>query len=102
MQSHTGQIMSLGSGAMYSSSKQKIKTQSSTEAEPVGVNDAMSQILWTKYFIEAQGYNVRHNIIYQDNQICILLEKNGQGSNRKRTCHSNIHYFFVTDKIRQG
>ena len=37
--------------------KQKIR-QSSTEVELVGINDAMSLVLWTCHFLEAQGFKV--------------------------------------------
>ena len=40
------------------------------------------------------------NIFYQDNQSSMKLEKYGQASSGKRTCHISIHYFFVTDRIR--
>ena len=62
-------------------------------------NDAMPQILWTRYFLEAQGYGVKDLIIFQDNQSAVLLEKNGKASSSKRTCHINTRYFFVTDCI---
>ena len=29
----------------------------------------------------------------------ILMEKNGQGSSRKSTCHINIRYFFITNRV---
>jgi hypothetical protein len=32
----------------------------------------------------------------------MLLEKNGKASSSKRTKHINIHYFFVTDRIKKG
>jgi Reverse transcriptase (RNA-dependent DNA polymerase) len=100
MKSHTGGAMSLGRGTIYgTSTRQKLNTKSSTEAELVGVNDVMPQILWTPYFLEAQGYDVKDSIIYQDNQSSILLEKNGRASSSKRTRHINIRYFFVTDRI---
>jgi hypothetical protein len=100
MKSHTGGVMSLGKGAVYGTSTgQKLNTTSSTEAELVGVNDVMPQILWTRYFLEAQGYGVNDSIVYQDNQSSILLEKHGKASSGKRTRHINIRYFFVTDRI---
>jgi len=56
MHSHSGMIMMLGKGAMYSCSyKQKLNTKSITEAELVGINDAMGQVLWTCHFLAAQG-----------------------------------------------
>jgi hypothetical protein len=46
MCSHSGIMMTLGKGAMYSSStKQKLNTKSSTEAELVGIDDAMGQVM---------------------------------------------------------
>ena len=59
----------------------------------------MSQVIWTRYFLEAQGYGVNDNIIYQDNLSAMKLEKNGRKSSSKRTRHINIRYYFVTDRI---
>ena len=47
--SHTGACLTSGHGSVLSiSAKQKINTKSSTEAELVGVNDAMTFVMWTK------------------------------------------------------
>ena len=103
MRSHTGATMSMGRGGIVNkSSKQKINTRSSTEAEVVGVNDAMTMILWTRLFLEEQGVGVVDNIIHQDNQSSILLEKNGKESSGKQTRHMEIRYFFVTDAVKRG
>lgn len=59
----------------------------------------MPHVMWTRHFLEAQGFSVKESIIYQDNQSAILLEKNGRASSSKRTRHINIRYFFVTDRI---
>jgi len=100
MKSHTGGCLSLGKGSVYgTSTRQKLNTKSSTEAELVGVNDVLPQVLWTRYFLEAQGYEVRDNV--QDNQSTMLLANNGRGSSGKRTRHIEIRYFFVTDRISQ-
>ena len=60
------------------STRQKLTTQSSTEAKLVAVDDCMSLILWTRCFLKAQGYGVDDVIIYQDNKSAILLEQNGR------------------------
>jgi hypothetical protein len=65
---------------IVSSTKQKLNTRSSTESELVGVDDMMSSILWTRYFLKAQGYHVNDNIIFQDNKSTMLLEWNGKAS----------------------
>jgi hypothetical protein len=62
--SHTGAVMMLGKGAMQSiARKQKMNVRSSTEGELVAVDDAATMILWTKLFLEAQGYDVEKNIV---------------------------------------
>ena len=95
MRSHTGAMMTLGRGAMYAmSNRQKLNVKSSTEGELVGVADAMAQIVWTRHFLEAQGYPIKDSVVYQDNQSAMLLEKNGRASSSKRTRHINIRYFF--------
>jgi hypothetical protein len=104
MKSHTGGIMTLGKRAIYgTSTRQKINTKSLTEAELVGLNDVMPQILWTQYFLEAQGYGVKESIVYQDNKSTIHLAENGRALSGRRTRHINIiRYFFVKDRIASG
>ena len=101
-ESHTGAVMTLGQGAAISvSRKQKLNTRSSTEAELVGADDAAVLILWTKLFIEAQGYYVDRNILFQDNRSAMLLEINGKKSSSNRTRHLNVRYFFLTDQVQK-
>jgi hypothetical protein len=52
--------------------------KSSTEAKLVGTDDVMPQMLWTLYFLEAQGYKIEDNVLYQDNKSSILRETNKQ------------------------
>ena len=102
--SHTGAVMKLGrDGAVISmSAKQKLNTRSSCEAELVGADDAATKILWTKLFLEAQGYEVKKNILCQDNKSTILLLETGKRSSGKRTRALNIRYFFLTDQRDKG
>jgi hypothetical protein len=65
----------------------------------VGADDFMPAICWTHYFMKAQGYGVRDNVLFQDNKSSILLEKNGKASSSKCTNHINIRYFFITDRV---
>ncbi len=103
MRGHTGGGLTMGRGfPIVSSNKQKLNTQSSTESELVRVNDMMSSILWTRYFLKEQGYKVNDNDFFQDNKSSILLEPNGKLSSSKRTKHINVRYFFITDRISKG
>ena len=102
MKSHTGSIMTLGRGAANTiSSKQKLNTRSSTEAEVVAADNAVPLALWTRNFLKEQGYETK-TTIYQDNTSAILLEKNGKESSSKRTRHMNIKFFFIKDCIDKG
>jgi hypothetical protein len=56
-------------------------------------------VLWTKLFIEHQGYPVNENILYQDNRSTILLAENGRRSAGRRSRALNIRYFFLSDQI---
>ena len=103
MRGHTGGGLTMGRGfPIVSSTKQKLNTRSSTESELVGVDDMMPSIIWTRYFLKAQGYQVTDNVIFQDNKSTMLLERNGKQSSSKRTKHINVRYFFITDRISKG
>ena len=86
MRSHTGGGLTLGRGfPIVSSPKQKLNTRSSTESKLVGVDNMMPIIIWSCYFLMAQGYGVTQNLLLQDNKSSMLLEKTGKASSRKRT-----------------
>ena len=86
--SHTGACLTLGHGSILSiSAKQKINTKSSTKAELVGVDDAMTVVMWMKHFFESQVCSVNINsplkplgsdvTIEQDNTSTIQLARTG-------------------------
>ena len=58
MRGHMGGTMSMGKderGSIISISKnQNLNTKSLTKAELIEVDDAMPQMIWTRYFLEAQ------------------------------------------------
>ena len=96
-------MMSLGKGDIISNSNNKnINANSYNEGKLVATHDNMSDILHTLYFIEAQGYTIDTNIIYQENQSAIRLEVNERISSGKKTKHISSRFFFITDKIDKG
>ena len=102
MRSHTGAAMSLGHGTIHHrSAKQKLNTKSSTEAELVGASEYIGWTLFAKRFLEKQGYNLKRNIFYQDNESAMKLERNGKASSSNKTRHIHIRYFFVHDVLNQ-
>jgi Reverse transcriptase (RNA-dependent DNA polymerase) len=72
MQSHTGGVVSFGTGGLGAKSKkQNIDTKSSTEAEQVGASDYLPNPIWMKAFLESQGYPIHKNYFEQDNESAI-------------------------------
>ena len=95
--------MTLGRGFTISiSGGQKLNTGSSTWAELVCVSDILPTTQWMRLFVLAQGLKVNRNIIYQDNESSVLLEKNGKKSSSKRTRHINIRTFLREGGVRGG
>ena len=103
MKSHTGGAMTFGTGVISSKSlKQKLNVKSSTEGEVVGMSDYVAFPIWFRYLLEEQGYSVTENIVYQDNQSAMKIEKNGIQSCGKKSRHINSRYFFIKDRVEQN
>ena len=92
--------MSMGKGAIVNiSRKHKMNVGSSTESKLVSIADVLGIILWCKYFVEAQGYTIESNLLYQDNKSTILLAKNGRMSAWKNSKHIKDRVFLIADKV---
>jgi Reverse transcriptase (RNA-dependent DNA polymerase) len=91
----SGVVLMLGEAVIYvKSSKQKIVTRSSTEAELVAISDSLSQVLWTREYMLSSGVPLGPVILYQDNLSTIFLANKGRSTNEK-TRHIKIRYFFI-------
>ena len=100
MRGHTGGTMSMGIGTLHSkSSKQKLNTRSTTESELVGVSEYLPYDLWQVNFFKFQGYDIRNNYIYQDNESATKMEINGRNSCTGNSRHVDIKYFWVKDRV---
>jgi hypothetical protein len=79
--SHTGGTITMGQGDVMSmSQKQKLNARSSTEADLIAADEVVGSMIWTKNFLESQGYPIKENILYQDNRSAILLKSHGHKS----------------------
>ena len=58
----------------------------------------MFHAVWFAWNIKAQGYEIKQNILYQDNKSTILLIENGRKSVGKQSRAINICYFFIADQ----
>jgi hypothetical protein len=100
---HTGVTLYMGKVSIMGIwKKQKINTRSSTESELVGSHDLAPQMIWARYFIEAQGYKLEESALNQDNMSAMLLEMNWKESSSNMTKHINVRYFFIKDLIKSG
>jgi len=98
--SHSGVCISLGRGPIYcSSSKQKLNSKSSTEAEMIAVSDGLNHVLWLRNLLENQGYSLPPSVVFQDNMSAISLFKTGKSQSSTRTRHIAIRFYFVKDRI---
>ena len=53
-------------------------------------------------FLEAQVYEIKKNIIFQDNQSTIMITNNGRDSCTGNSRHIDILYFSVKDIVDKG
>ncbi len=98
-----GSLMTLGKGAAISSlNKMNCNTRSSTETELISLHDKIPDFVWTRYFVECQGYDIHECVGFQDNMSSLLLEKNGWISSSKWTKHIKAKYFLVKDYYEYG
>ena len=67
----------------------------------VGANYMLGYVLWGKYFIESLGYTVQSNVLFQENKLTMILEKNGVISNGKRTKYIKDCYLLIVDEIEK-
>ena len=58
--------------------------------------------MWCKYFMEAQGYEIENDILYQDNKSIIFLPNNGRSSAGKNSKHTKNMSLLITDKVDMG
>eukprot|EP00957_Ditylum_brightwellii_P174123 13257467-Ditylum_brightwellii.AAC.1 len=88
MKSHIGAMFTLGKGAISSNStKQKVNACSTSELELVSVDDKIGNVIWTKKFIEYQGFTTKLNIVYQDNESTLKLARNCKESSDDMTAN---------------
>ena len=64
----------------------------------MALSDSASQILWTRNFLEKQGYAMGPAKIYEDNMSKISLIKNGK-SNSEKTRHISIRFAFISHRV---
>ena len=83
----------MGCGIIHGKAfKQKINVKSSTKSEFVGMGEYVPYNIWFMIFMSAQGYGIENNVIYQDNQSAMGMNKNGGNS-----YSGNSRHIYISD-----
>lgn len=103
--STTGFVICINSAPVtWSSRKQSITAQSSTEAEYIAISEAAKQAIWTRHFLYAIGkgsvYRHAPTTIYEDNQGAIKIADNPV--NHPKTKHIAVRYHAIRDHVSNG
>jgi hypothetical protein len=71
----TSSLATFGKEAVSSSlNKMKCNTNS-METELISFADILTHIIWMRYFVKCQGYNINKYIVFLDNMSAFLLER---------------------------
>jgi len=96
---HSAMVTFVGTTAtILRSSKQKIGTKNSTEAELVALSDLYFIGLWLHSFLQSLGVPLEKPIIYQDNKSTIALVQSLL-NNKPRSRHLNARRCLMYDEI---
>jgi len=96
--SHTGMVVTVGGAVVLCmSSKQKMVTRDSTEAELVGLSDKTMEVIKCADFMQSQGYDVGVPRLKQDNTSTITLVTRGGG--QYRTKYLKVRQAFMKERI---
>ena len=98
-----GDTVSFGRGSVTGiEKKQNINAKISTEAELIGADNSMPQMLWTRYLIEAQSFTVEKNVLLWDKLSSVLLDRNGMEYISNWTKHIRVRCYSINDPISEG
>ena len=81
------------------STKQKINTRSSTEAELVALDESLLHLLWFTQIMAFLGYPQSPTFVYQDNKSTITVCEAGHSKNG-RLKHMAVRWHFIQGKIQ--
>jgi hypothetical protein len=99
--SHSGLVVTLyGCTVLCMSSKQKIVTKDSTEAELVALSDKVMNVLQCYDFLRHQGVDCEIPRIFQDNTSTITLVTKGGGQYRSK--YMRVRQGFVQERYAAG
>lgn len=89
-----------GSPVTWSTQKQSVVAQSTTEAEYIALALATKEALWLRALLDELGFHQYSTRINVDNQSAIRLSKNPEF--HKRSKHIDVKFHFVRDVCGRG
>ena len=101
MHGHTGAMMSMGSGlylADHGSKDWSLKAQ--LKLRWLVSMTHYAKCCGLRNSLRSKGVHIKETMVYQDNTSSILLENNRKQSSTKHTKHMDIHYFDITDYVK--
>ena len=73
-----------------------------SETEVVGLSDYMPFNFFIRLLMEAQGFTLKSNVVYQNNKSSIRMERNGRASFTGNSRHIRIRYLSVKNRQDKG
>lgn len=99
--SYTGFVFLLSNGAIsWKAQKQRTVALSSTEAEYIGITEAVKEaVYWSNFMNEIGLQELEHLMVYNDNQGAKLLVENPVF--HQRTKHIDLRHHFIRDTLKR-
>lgn len=98
---HGMALLLAGSACIWTSTKQRTTSTSTTEAEYVAQCQASKQLVWASRWLQQLGFRESGPIeLRYDNQGAIALIKNPE--NHSRTKHIDVQYHYVREVVEDG
>ena len=101
--SHSGVVIKLGKHAgpiLVKSTKQKIITRSSTEAELVALACCLDEVRVIRKLLEELGLPQKPSVVYQDNTSSMMMTEKGD-STEKKAKHMRVRFAFIKEHIEK-
>jgi hypothetical protein len=74
----TSSLATFGKGVVSSSLNRMKCNTNSMETELISFADILTDIIWMRYFVECQGYDINKYVVFQDNMSALLLERTAE------------------------
>ena len=95
--SHTGMVVVLGNALVAAkSTKQRIVSRNSTEAELIALSDRIDDVLWIYDFVKSLGYELPPPTVYEDNASTLHMVTEGGGQSSTR--HLRARQYYIKEK----